>query len=81
MGVTRQVYVTATPGHDWILKYMGISRQLFLDVGSVANAGASLCHRPQIAVQPIKCLFDQFIPRNVVAGFVDDAALVPFGCP
>src|SRR6516162_5169620 len=33
-------------------------------------------HRTQVAVQPIKRLFDHFVPRNVMTRFVDHSALV-----
>ena len=37
MGVTRQVDVTATPVHDWILNYKGIYRQLWTFRKTVAQ--------------------------------------------
>jgi hypothetical protein len=50
-----------------------------LPVSAPARSGYSSFHRTQIAVQPVECFLDHFIPGNAVARFVDDSALVLFG--
>src|ERR1700756_2811619 len=42
---------------------------------------SSLLHRPEILVQPIQCLLDEFVPRNGMPRFVNQVLLLLFFRP
>ena len=47
-------------------------------VASRRSGSRCLVHRPQILIQPVQAFLDQFVARDVVAGFVEQVFLLIF---